>query len=293
MLTTGDYERISITYREKQNERSKKLKKIWGILLTITVFLILLFLFLFPKQFSSGETAWILPVYGGMALITTGVGFLVSLSYTSEKPFFEYVYPELIQQLNMNEGLFLDYHAYEKGTREFNTRGGLFTRVASVRIRRHLKGVTEDQYPFDVYDCTMTTSNGKNQQTHFDGTYYIIHKQLNTGLQIRSNGSPKLKGVKFDRRDEFESIRVYKEKDKDLTNLDISYIEYIKKQIQNPLYKRMYLSIVYDEIHMAVWYKKHPTRKHKKLTLDVLNNVYNSFYEEYKTVNDVANIDQY
>ena len=197
MFTSSEFDRINSEFNERQNARRGKLKKIWGVLLGLTIFLILLFIYLFPNQFKNEDTVWIMPVYGGMAFAITFIGYLLTIRYISEKPFFEYVYPEIYQKLNMTEGLFFEYHAYEKQNKEFNTKGGLFTRIATVRSRRHVKGVTEDQIQFDIYDCTMTTSSGNSQQTHFDGTYIRIQKQLNTMVQVRSNGSPKLKGVKF------------------------------------------------------------------------------------------------
>lgn len=293
MFTLSEFDRISIEYNKKQNERRKTLKKIWGVLLGLTVFLILLLFFLFPNQFNNEDTVWIMPTYGGMALVAALIGFLIALKYTSEKPFFEHVYPEVYNKLNMNEGLFFEYQSYEKTSREFNTKGGLFTRMASVKTRRHIKGTTEDQVQFDIYDCTMTTSSGKNQQTHFDGTYIIIRKQLHTLLQVRTNGSPKLKGVKFDRLEEVEDIRAYKERDIDISNLDLTYIRYISRLRDNPEYKKTYFSIVDGEIHLALWYKKHPARKQKSFTLEVLNKVYDVFLNEYKLINEIIAIDSY
>jgi hypothetical protein len=293
MFTLSEFDRIKSEYLEKQNDRRKKLKMIWGILLGFTVLLILFFLIVFPNQFKDAETAWILPTYGGIATATTLIGFLITIQYTSEKPFFEYVYPEVYNKLNMDEGLFFEYHPYEKTSREFNTNGGLFTRLASVKSRRHVIGRTEDQIPFDIYDCTMTTSNGKNQQTHFDGTYIIIKKQLHSIFQARSNGSPKLKGVKFDRVEEAEDMKVYKERDKDLSNLDLVYLRYINRLKENPQYKRVYFSIVDGEIHLALWYKKHPARKQKIFTIETLNKVYNVFYDEYKLINEINEMDSY
>lgn len=293
MFTLSEFNKIKSEYLKKQNDRRKKLKAIWGILLGFTVLLILFFVILFPNQFKDGETAWILPTYGGMALATTLIGFLITIQYTSEKPFFEYVYKEVYNKLNMDEGLFFEYYPYKKTSREFNTNGGLFTRLASVKSRRHVKGRTEDQIPFDIYDCTMTTSNGKSQQTHFDGTYIVIKKQLHSIFQVRSNGSPKLKGVKFDRVEEAENIKTYKERDKDLTNLDLVYLRYINRLKENLQYKRVYFSIVDGEIHLALWYKKHPARKQKSFTIETLNKVYNVFYDEYKLINEINEIDSY
>jgi len=293
MFTSSEFDRINSEFNERQNARRGKLKKIWGVLLGLTIFLILLFIYLFPNQFKNEDTVWIMPVYGGMAFAITFIGYLLTIRYISEKPFFEYVYPEIYQKLNMTEGLFFEYHAYEKQNKEFNTKGGLFTRIATVRSRRHVKGVTEDQIQFDIYDCTMTTSSGNSQQTHFDGTYIRIQKQLNTMVQVRSNGSPKLKGVKFDRKEEVENLRVFKEREKDLSNLDLSYVRFISRLNETTQYKRVYFSVVDGEIHLALWHKKHTARKQKPFNVEALNNVYNVFFNEFKLINEVVSIDSY
>jgi len=293
MFTSSEFDRINKEYKEKQNERRRKLKTIWGVLLGITVFVLLLLIYIFPNQFDNEDTFWIMPTYGGTALATTMIGFLITIKFTSEKPFFEYVYPEIYKKLNMTEELFFEYHGYEKQNREFNTKGGLFTRMASVKSRRHVKGATEDQIQFDIYDCTMTTSSGKSQQTHFDGTYIIIHKQLHSLLQVRTNGSPKMKGIKFDRKEEVDNIRAFKEKEKELSNLDLSYVRFIVRLSEDPQYKRIYFSIVDGEIHLALWHKKHPARKQKTFTVESLNNIYNVFFDEYKLINEMIAIDSY
>lgn len=293
MFTSEEFDKINVEYNKKISERRKKLKKIWGVLLVITLLVLVLLIVIFPNQFRDESTAWILPVYGGMLLGTTLIGFLVSLNYISEKPAFEYLYPEIIKKMNETEDLFLEYFAYEKEKSEFNHNGGLFTKYASVKNRRHVKGSSEEQYRFDIYDCTMTTSSGKNQQTHFDGLYYLIHKQVSTVLQVRSNGSPKLKGVKYDKQEQIENIRVFKEREQELNNTDYSYIRFIERLNDDTKYKRVYFSIVNNELHLALWYKKHPARKQKTLTYDSLEKIYEFFLDEYKLINQIAEVDAY
>jgi len=293
MFTSSEFDRINQEFMKKQKERKSKLLKVWGTLLALTVGLIIFFIILFPKQFESGGTAWILPTYGGMILLTVLIGFSVSMSFTSEKPFFEFLFHEVIQKINMYEGTFLEYHAYEKKAGGFNKEGGLFTGFANVKLRRRLSGQTEDHHKFDIVDCIMTTSNGKSQQTHFDGTYFILDKRVSSSLQVRTKGSPKLKKVKFDRLDQIESIRVYKEREQQVSNLDHLYIEYIKRLSERLEYKNVYFSIVDGQLHLAIWFKKHPIRKSKPLTLEKLNSYANEFMNEYRLINELAKIDNF
>ncbi len=293
MYTIGEFERINEEFIIRQNSRKQTLKKIWGTLLIVTIIICGVLIFLFPGQFENEGTVWIMPVYGGMAFLASLIGFLVTLQFLSEKPFFEYLYEEVVSKINMNEGLFLEYSSYDKVSKEFNTTGGLFTRMASVKSRRQVQGVTSDQYHFSIYDCTMTTSSGKSQQTHFDGVYFVLKKKFNTSLQVRSNGSPKLKGIKFAKLDEYTGIKVYKQPHEEISNLDYKLIHYVENLLLDPIYKRVYLSVIEGELHLALWYKKHPARKLKSLSVDSLNSVYSYLLSEVKQINDLANIEVY
>ena len=293
MFQQNEFELINKEFQNLQKKRMKKITKIWGKLLVITIILIVLAIVIFPKQFNNAATVWILPTYGGMALLGSLTGFLISIKYTSEKPFFEYLFPEIIQKINLNEGLYLEYEAYTKQDKEFNKDGGLFTRFAAIRVRRRLVGYTEEQLKYKIYDCTMTTSSGNNKQTHFDGSYFIIDKSVLTKLQIRTNGSPKQKGVKFEKQDDIEDFRVYKELGVSSSNLDHKYLRFMESLKTDLNKKRIYLSVVEGQIHLAIWYRKHPIRKQKQVTLEVLNNYALNFLDDIKMINQLANIDQY
>lgn len=293
MVNQGEYERMIQEFKREQRTVGQTLKKIWGTLLAITIVIIVAVLMIFPQQFSSSETAWILPVYGGMLLVTTLIGFLVSLNYLSEKPFFTTLFPELYEKINFDEGLYLEYTPYEKVDREFVRVGGLFTRGASVKVRRHVQGTTEEQLRFDIYDCTLTTSNGKSQQVHFDGTYFILEKQLFTSLQIRSNGSPRLKGVKFERVSDIEHVRVYKEVSQTMSSIDSIVLRYVETLLPADNHKRVYCSVVDGFIHLAITYKKHPARKQKNVSLTTVNGYYDHFKEELQIAEQIAQLNNY
>lgn len=293
MFTQSEFIRIQEELRIRQNTRRKKLKKIWGILLLIVLLVCGILIAIFPNQFSYGETVWIMPVYGGMAFITTLIGFLVSINYQSEKPFYEFLYPEIIQKVNMHEGLFLETESYVKEKQLFNKNGGLFTSYASLNNRIIIKGNTEDQIPFEIFDTTLTTSNGKSQQVHFDGLYIVLRKQLNTSIQIRHNGSPKKKGVKYNRLSDYENYRVYKKEEESIQIIDSTLIRNYETLQSNPTYKKIYLGTTEDEVHLAIVYMKHPLRKQKGLTLEKLNYLARFILDEMTLLNNLGKIDYY
>ena len=293
MYTQSDYERTYNEFLTIQKQRQSVLKKVWGGLLLLTLGLIALIIVLFPEQFNDGSTSWILPTYGGMLLVTTLGGFLISINYKSEKPYFEFLFPDIYHKINLNEGIYLKYVAYDKESKSFNKVGGLFTGFASVKVKRHISGDSSNQNKFDIFDCIMTTSSGKSQQTHFKGVYFVLQKQLNTTLQIRSNGSPKLKGIKFTRQEDFNTLKVYKESAKTMLNIDHMFVRFMEKLAEDPNNKKVYLSIVDGQIHMGIWYKNNPGKKENTVTIDTMNKWYKYFISETKIIEQIAEIDPF
>jgi hypothetical protein len=293
MINSGEYIAIDKEMKRLLHDRTNLLKKIWGGLLALSTFLVILFVILFPNQFNEPGTAWILPTYGGIAFVVTLIGFLVSMGYQSEKPYYEYLFKELFEKINLDEGLYLTYTPYDKEAKEFNKVGGLFTRYASVKTKRHVSGVTEEQIPFDIYDCTMITSNGKSSVTHFDGTYFVLHKNVNTILQVRTNGSPNLKGMSYSRLKEFNTVKVYKQEDALMTSVDGAFITFIERLREEEQYSKIFLSVVDGEIHLGLWYRKNPGRKRNDLTIDSVNRYYQYFKSELQLLEQLSQIGMY
>jgi uncharacterized integral membrane protein len=291
MYSTTEFESINRGFMEAQNKRKNKLIKIWGSLLVLTVIIILLLIFIFPNQFESEDKAWILPVYGGIACLITLIGFLVALSYVSEKPYFEYLFPKVVQKINLTEGLYLEYEANPKTGKQFNIDGGLFTRHGNVKTRRALNGFTRDQQKFNIYDCMISTSSGDSKQTHFDGNYIILHRQMNTSIQIRSNGSPKHKNTTYSKQENVSSLRVYKKAFDKINSDDRLLILFMEKLFNSKEYKRIYLNTTNEEIHLALWYKKHPIRKRSALNLEILNEYVQRFLDEYDLCNRIDHLE--
>jgi hypothetical protein len=293
MYHQSEIERLKPEFDIQQKARQKSLKKIWGILLLFSLVVCATMIVIFPNQFDNGETAWILPTYGGMFVISFLGGFLVSFNLKSEKPFFTFLYKEMYKKINLDEGLFLEYDSYSKINKDFNIDGGLFTRNAKPTVKRHLKGVSKEENQFNIYDCTLTTSNGNSQTTHFNGVYISIDKQLNTSIQVRTNGSPKRKGIKYDKVEEITDFKVYKEQTEHMTNLDYSLVQFMTRLKQDFMYKKIYLSVNNNKISLALWYKKHPARKMSAVNMTQMNEVYRYFLSELELIDTLDSIGQF
>jgi hypothetical protein len=291
MFTVDEYNRIQKEFDHRQMKRKSKLLKIWGFFLSVVVVAIISLIFIFPKQFDNQDTVWILPTYGGIFLFGTLTGFIVSLKYASEKPFFDYLYDVIIDKINQYEGLFLKYTAYDKSSRNFNKNGGLFAPSASATVKRHIEGMTSDQHEFHIYDTMLTTSTGNGQQTHFDGVYFVLNKSVKTTLQVRSNGKPRVKGHKYVKVDTQNELKVYKEIEQYMNSYDYKYLNFIEKINQNLDVKRVYFSSINQQLHLAVWYKKNPTRKQKSISFETLNKLSQYFLSELKLMEDLLEVD--
>lgn len=130
----------------------------------------------------------------------------------------------------------------------------------------------------------MTTSNGNSQVTHFDGSYLFLEKEGQTDLQIRTTGSPKLKGVKYKKIDHESVLKVFKPLDLELNAIDKKYLDFMEKIKKDERYRHLCLSINKEGMHLALWYKKHPLRKKKPLNINLMNHYQKDFLEEISYV---------
>lgn len=293
MFTNSEYERLATQFNNAQKERSSKLVNLWKRLLFISSTLIALFLVLSITQVISETFFLVSIIVLSIAFVITLLGTLVSLNYTSEKPFFTTLYPDIIEKINQDDGVYLQYESYPKDTKETIISGGLFTRYASVKTRRHVSGYTSDQLKFDVFDTTLTTSNGNSQTTHFNGMYFVLHSHARTILQLRSNGRPKRKGIKYEKISTFDALKGYKLEGEQVNNTDQMFYRFMTALKHKESIKYVYLSVLNDEIHLGLWYRKRPIKKVKKLSLQACNHYYDYFKSEIALINELANIDPY
>ena len=88
------------------------------------------------------------------------------------------MFPKIVTKINDEEGLYLSYEAYPKLDKSFNEEGGLFPKGVSISCKKVINGFSKEQDTYQIIDCSMTTSTGNNQVTHFYGTYIYLKKQV-------------------------------------------------------------------------------------------------------------------
>jgi len=163
----------------------------------------------FGALIGRGETFLILClVFAGTTLImglTTG---LIARFFTSEKPLYTYLYPEIVADINFNESVTLSYEAYPL-KKEFVKIGGLFPAYATKLVRYRLSFETTSQFPIEVYDAYLYTQSDKSTIVYLNGLYFVMDQRNSDLFQLRSSGAPHLKDFRFARLDTRGDLKEY------------------------------------------------------------------------------------
>lgn len=286
MFTTYEFEAINSKYAQLVKERKTKITKIW-VIVFVSIILIDAAILYFTDWLEGESGSILVPVYGGLALIGAIIGIVISAYGISLKPIFNYLYKEIYDKISIESQKKISYTPFEKLDNYFVGQGGLFSRHSRAQVYRHTQSKYED-ITYDIIDCMLITGSGKNQTVHLNGIYFYFKKHTSSLLQIRSNGSPKLKGYKFTKIDSSDIFKVYVEEDKSLSGADRAFI-YNMSELKNKLHaKKIYLSITRDEVHFAYVPNKQWRRIHT-LSLNSLNELYKKLLDEEEVIKDLLN----
>jgi len=132
MFTQYEYQAIKKGLNEKQKFRRKKLVKVWGIILGIAMTIVIALLLIFQIYNKNNDTALVFYFFSGITVFIILIGLIISINYHSVKPYFEYLFPKIIEKINDEKGLYLTYDAYPKLDKAFNEEGGLFPKGVSI-----------------------------------------------------------------------------------------------------------------------------------------------------------------
>jgi len=270
MFTTSEYGFIEEEYTKLLDSKTKKPKVVSSRLFMI--FAILIILVLFSGIMKNEPWDLIVPIVGSIIFLILIIFLLISFKYTSEKPFYEYIVKKIIDKINYNLDLNIQQMEIVKTKYDFNSKGGIFTRFSSTKVRMHLQGHSVHGKPFDLYETILITSDGKTQTTHLNGVYIVTPSNENFYQQIRTNGSPHLKGNKYDLIEKTDEFRNYLDKDTKMISVNDQYVNLFKKLHQSLGYKKAYMSIVEKEVHFAIQPVK--LYEYKELSFEKINEAY-------------------
>lgn len=291
MFSQNEFQVIYKNYLEMNREKQLKLKKVIMISLLATAVLGFSFIGLNRILDSQNDAHMIIYFLFIFGMIVTGfIAFIAWIAYISKmtmSTFYSYIFLEVIEHMNQHEGLFYKYSNQKEKHKELALLiepGNLFPH-GGINAHYHISGFTKEQHPFDLFDLSIVTSNGQSSTTHFDGIYFKMDTDLNTEVQIRNLSKPRVRGLKFEIVRQDDKVKVFKPLNENMNEEDEQLY-----MLMNPFYQNMniryaFLSVVNHELHLAIWYKKHPLRKFKTFDLHQLNEILASFNHLFEIMN--------
>lgn len=286
MYLKSECDSICKEYSKMVKQRSKKTSQIWSYI--FLVFLVIMIVLPIIPDFLNKGSLWIFYiVYGSIIFVGLSIALLISIFSISDKPAFKYLYKEIYDKINLEEGTFYNYESFPKEKFEFNKKGGLFSRHCRTEVKRHITGTSTNENKFEIFDVTLVTGNGKNRQEHFRGIYLISQFSNSYLFQLRSHSRPHLKDVKYKRVKEIEQIRVFVEEEREMGSLEHKYISMLDRLKRNLNAKKIYLSVLNDEIHFA-YVPKVQIRKQYNLNMRKMSELYSTFLDEIRIIDELV-----
>ncbi|MCK5812484.1 MAG: hypothetical protein KAG94_06260 [Clostridiales bacterium] len=187
----------------------------------------------------------------GLFILVTLTYFIVLQHYSNKKLFYQYFYKAITEDVSKTLKIQLEYESPIKGN-EYSRKNGLFTEIATYKTRYRISYNNKNNGQITIYDSNIVTHTGKTTVVHFDGDYYVLEHSEDNAFQLRSNGSPKLKGMRFEKVKTRQDIKEYIKKFENASIKKKYYdvFDYIKRQYPK---KKVYISCVANEIHIAIW----------------------------------------
>ncbi len=271
MFTELELEYLLEDYKVIMDEKMHKHKIISVLLLSILISVVII---IFALGFFDNETVAILTmVYGSILIIVCLIYILFSYGAGSKKPFYDVIVDKVVSKINSTMELNLEYSSERKIDFKHNINSGIFSKYCRASARMHIKGLTNENNSFEIYELTLITGGGKNQTTHLNGIYIVTNNASSVLQQVRTNGKPHLKETKYQRIESDFEYKIYLDEDLDASHYSKGYNTMFSRVMSNVESNRGYLSVIEGETHFAL----HPFKlyKYRKLTLENLNSVYN------------------
>lgn len=249
-------------------------------------FVLLVLLVAFGTLFSGVEIFTIIFfITFGLFLTVMVLYFIIFKFYYSKKIFYQFFYKAITEDVSKTLNIPLGYETPIKGN-EYSRKNGLFTEIATYTTRYSISYTSKNNGKVAIYDSNIVTHTGKSTIVHFDGDYIVLEHSTNNAFQLRSNGSPKLKSINFEKIKTREDIKEFNEKY--TSSIEQKYydvFDYIKQQYPK---KKIFISCVTDEIHIAIWrntvfkkYNQITDKKYQAFKENIINRIElaNKIYE--------------
>jgi hypothetical protein len=281
---------IKTNFNKAQKKRQTTMAVIWGV--SFVMFTGLLTYLLFLHDFEGAESqgakiaAYTFPI---VFMVGSVIGFVTSFNFVSEKPFIQHVFKSVIENINEEENTFYTFESYIKNSKErikLIHDSGIFP-SAAVFTNYEVTGYTKEQNKFTLYDLRLVSSNGQSTSVHHDGLLFEMDTLLQKTLQIRTQGKPYVKGVKYEKQQQVDRFSIYKPREDQNHHHDEQFLQFMQNEFNDQNIKQVYLSVNNNKIYLAISFKKHPGRKQKSLNADSIKNIETFFHKQFALINQL------
>ncbi len=276
------FQQLQEEYNEVYKSTRAKRVRIYTIITSILAGITVLSLFL--KNFEHFFT-YIMYIAIGILVIAVVI-MIIDLASGTNKSLYNIVYPNVIEEINFNDDSNITLDVLTKEN-EFIKIGGLFPRLSSKDIKFHINYTTDDGVNISIYDAYIYTQSNNGRVVHFDGIYYVLKIPNNVYFQLRSNGSPKLKGTKFKKFQTDPLMKEYVKEDEE-ERIDSKYyslFNFLKEDIPK---RKIYIGGIENELHIGIT-KYNLFRKLNELTDSDYSRLKSHIYEILEFGKTIAN----
>lgn len=242
-------------YNQRLRREKKKVVKIW-------IYITLGFLALavpFAVLFKQDVIFFIFfYVFLGQAALSGLITLLMMKSFVSEKPLYQFLYPKVVEDLNFNDRLSLTYEAYPKN-KDFIKNGRLFSSYVSKIIRYKISVRLRSGHQADLYDAYLYTQSNNSTVVYLDGFYMVLRSTQVPVFQLRSWGRPVSKETRYTRLQNRTGLKEFVAEN-NRGGIEEKYYRMYDRLLIDFTSKKVFLSGLKDELHLAVNVKKLPRR---------------------------------
>jgi hypothetical protein len=270
--------RLNIKYQEAVKQNKEKRKKIGQ-----TIFMISLLLFfvayIIDMLISVEATFIIMLVFVGISVVSLLIMLLLPI-YINEKPLFNVLVNEIVNDINLNEQRNIDYQAYPK-EKELFDRSGLYTKQSSKLNRFQMMVSTDYHTNVNLFFTEIFTQTDKTRVVYLKGLYIKFDTMNENLFQIRKKGKEKHKGIKLEKE-------VLEDKTKLFTDgnpIDPTYLSLYDKL--NDRYKQVDISGIDRQLHIGI-HDFFKFKREKQITEEVYNHYYKMIKEAIDLVDEIS-----
>jgi len=239
-------DKIIEEYSNLQKENIKKKSQVMTILIIgFSILLVISFLL-------SDITLFFVFIWVSLGLLGLSLLLLLIFNYSvPEKPLYNYLYKEIIEDINYDNSNYFNitYESYSKD-KDFVKDGGLFTRMSSKMLRFKISFRNQEGKKITLYDAYIYTQSNNATVVHLNGNYIIMETFNNDYFQLRHNGRPALKGIKFEKVVTDDVVKHYIEQDSN-KRIESKYIGLYQSLKDNDPKRKVFIGGIPNELHLA------------------------------------------